>query len=164
MLCLTRMWSTVSPFPYSDQVLFVLNRVPLVVCQAPGNLHVSPGTKVAQLLNVGFDMCAWEIFSCLLNGGSLYLRGSRRADWIAVMKKVDVLICTPSILEPHDPKDYPNLKTVATAGEPCPKSLADSWAKVAQFYNCCGPTEVRHSILYGCFKAANVRIKRAQRR
>ena len=116
--------------------------VSIVVCQAPGNLGITLGTKVAQLLNVAFDMCAWEIFSCILNGGSLYLRGPRRPDWIKVMKTVDVLICTPSILQPHDPEEYTNVKVVATAGEPCPKVLLERWGRRAQFFNCCGPTEV----------------------
>ncbi|THH27306.1 hypothetical protein EUX98_g6881 [Antrodiella citrinella] len=43
---------------------------------------------------------------------------------------------------PHDPVDYPNIKAVATAGEPCPQSLADSWSRTAHFYNSCGPTEI----------------------
>ncbi|TBU25235.1 acetyl-CoA synthetase-like protein [Dichomitus squalens] len=112
-----------------------------LVCQAPGNLGITLRTKVAQLLNVAFDMCAWEIFSCILNGGSLYLRGLRRADWMKVMKTVDVLICTPSILEPHDPEDYANVKVIATAGEPCTKALLERWGHRVKFFNCCGPTE-----------------------
>lgn len=77
------------------------------------------------------------------------------------MKLVDVVVATPSMLLPHDPADYPNIKAVAVAGEPCPKStnfatvmvstlsdlltcpdLADAWAARVKFYNCCGPTEV----------------------
>ncbi|EMD35698.1 acyl-CoA ligase [Gelatoporia subvermispora B] len=116
----------------------VLNLVAL----RPGNLGIASGTKVAQLLNVAFDMCAWEIFACILNGGVLYLRGPRRTHWIQVLKTVDVVICTPSILDPHDPADYPNIKVVATAGEPCSQALADRWSQRAAFYNCCGPTEV----------------------
>lgn len=38
------------------------------------------------------------------------------------MKLVDVVVATPSMLLPHDPADYPNIKAVAVAGEPCPKS------------------------------------------
>ena len=66
------------------------------------------------------------------------------------------------LLAPHDPADYPNIKVVATAGEPCPlrtsdvlrmsshsahclAALADKWAQSAHYYNCCGPTEVRRS-------------------
>ncbi|KAG7453202.1 AMP-binding protein [Guyanagaster necrorhizus] len=108
---------------------------------SPGNLHIKPGMKVAQLLNIAFDMCAWETLGCLINGGTLYLRGPRRADWIKVMKTVDIIVATPSILLPHDPSDFPNVRVVATAGEPCPQSLADRWAFQATFYNCCGPTE-----------------------
>ncbi|KAK0185262.1 AMP-binding protein [Armillaria mellea] len=109
---------------------------------APGNLGIKPGVKVAQLMNVAFDMCAWETLGCLMNGGTLYLRGPHRCDWIKVMKTVDVLIATPSILAPHEPKDFPNVRVVATAGEPCPQSLADKWATQATFYNSCGPTEI----------------------
>lgn len=32
--------------------------------------------------------------------------------------QVEVLICTPSILSKFHPEDFPNLQTVATAGEP----------------------------------------------
>ncbi|PBK91593.1 AMP-binding protein [Armillaria gallica] len=113
-----------------------------LLSMAPGNLHIEPGVKVAQLLNIGFDMCAWETLGCLMNGGTLYLRGPRRADWIKVLKTVDVVVATPSILLPHDPKDFPNVRVVATAGEPCPQSLADKWASQATFYNSCGPTEI----------------------
>ncbi|KAF8888382.1 AMP-binding protein [Gymnopilus junonius] len=109
---------------------------------SPGDLHIRRGTKVAQLLNIAFDMCVWETFGCLMNGGTLYLRGPRRRDWINVLKTVDVVISTPSILASHNPADYPNLKVVATAGEMCPQNLADTWARHVIFYNSCGPTEV----------------------
>jgi acyl-coenzyme A synthetase/AMP-(fatty) acid ligase len=33
------------------------------------------------------------------------------------------------------------VKTVAVAGEPCPRPLADRWAAFCDFYNSCGPTE-----------------------
>ncbi|CDF33083.1 unnamed protein product [Chondrus crispus] len=34
-----------------------------------------------------------------------------------------------------------HVKTVAVAGEPCPRGLAATWGKFATFYNSCGPTE-----------------------
>ncbi|KZT66961.1 amino acid adenylation domain-containing protein [Daedalea quercina L-15889] len=113
-----------------------------LLCLSPGSLGIAPGVHVAQLLNVAFDMCAWEILGCLMNGGTLHLRGPHRADWINVLKTVQVVICTPSILASHDPADYPNLRVVATAGEPCPQPLADKWAAHVRYFNCCGPTEV----------------------
>ncbi|KAH8114567.1 nonribosomal peptide synthetase 12 [Phellopilus nigrolimitatus] len=121
----------------------VLHRnVTNLVCLEPGSIGMSPGMRVSQLLNVAFDMCAWEILGSLANGCTLCVRGKTSKDWRSVMKTVDIIIATPSILAPHDPKDYPNVKYVATAGEVCPQGLADRWSQSAQFYNCCGPTEI----------------------
>ncbi|KAF7365226.1 putative three-domain protein adenylation-thiolation-dehydrogenase [Mycena venus] len=113
-----------------------------LVCVAPGNLGMGPGVRVSQLMNISFDMAAWEILGSLCNGATLVLRGQTSKEWRAAMKTVDIVIGTPSMLAPHDPVDYPNIKTVAVAGEACPRALADSWAQYTQFYNCCGPTEV----------------------
>ncbi|EAW13731.1 putative NRPS-like enzyme [Aspergillus clavatus NRRL 1] len=111
-----------------------------VVCQSPGNLGISRGSKVGQVLSISFDMGAWEILGSLSNGATLVLRGS---DWHAALRQIDTLICTPSILNRYRPEDYPNIRCIATAGEPCPQSLADKWAaNGVDFYNCCGPTEV----------------------
>lgn len=55
------------------------------------------------------------------------------------------MISTPSCLRSYNPSDFA-LKVIATAGEPCPQSLADKWtASGTTFYNCCGPTEVKIS-------------------
>ncbi|KAL6717774.1 hypothetical protein ACLMJK_003859 [Lecanora helva] len=106
---------------------------------APGSLRIKPGRRVAQLLSVSFDMAAWEILGTLINGGTLCLRGS---DWSVTLKKVDTIIATPTILGTLKEEDFPNLKTIALAGEPCPLRLADQWAQNRSFFNCCGPTEV----------------------
>ncbi|OSX58551.1 hypothetical protein POSPLADRAFT_1060429 [Postia placenta MAD-698-R-SB12] len=87
-----------------------------LLCLSPGNLGIRPGTRVSQLLNVAFGMCAWEILGCLMNSRTLHLRGPHQQDWINVLKMVDVVISTPSILAQHDPSDYPNIRVVATAG------------------------------------------------
>ncbi|EIW59229.1 nonribosomal peptide synthetase 12 [Trametes versicolor FP-101664 SS1] len=113
-----------------------------LVCLAPGNIEMRPGRRVSQLLNVAFDMAAWEILGSLSNGCTLCVRGKSSKEWRAVMKTVDIVIATPSMMAPHDPADYTNIKVVATAGEPCPLPLAEKWAKAAHYYNCCGPTEV----------------------
>ncbi|CAA7261580.1 unnamed protein product [Cyclocybe aegerita] len=113
-----------------------------LLCLAPGNLGMRPGLRVSQLMNISFDMAAWEILGSMCNGATLCLRGKTSKEWRAVMKTVDIVVATPSMLRPHDPSDYPNIKTVAVAGEPCPKALADDWAQHVQFFNCCGPTEI----------------------
>ncbi|QUC16737.1 uncharacterized protein UV8b_00978 [Ustilaginoidea virens] len=109
-----------------------------LVCLSPGGLGVQPGMSVGQVLNISFDMAAWEIFSCLCNGGTLVIRGAK---WEPTLRQLDVLICTPTILSKYHPKSYPNIKVVATAGEPTSQGLADLWATHATYWNCCGPTE-----------------------
>ncbi|CAE7209334.1 hypothetical protein P3342_011865 [Pyrenophora teres f. teres] len=105
----------------------------------PARLGITVGSRVAQVLNIAFDMGAWEILGCLMNGGTLYIRGS---DWKATISQVDTLICTPSILSKYQRRAFPGIKHVATGGELCSQALADEWAEDACFYNICGPTEV----------------------
>ncbi|KAL2755315.1 hypothetical protein ACRALDRAFT_1076991 [Sodiomyces alcalophilus JCM 7366] len=109
-----------------------------LVCLSPGSLGITTGSRVGQILNISFDMAAWEMLGCLCNGGTLILRGS---NWVEALQQMDVLICTPSILAKYNPEDYPNIRTVATAGEPSSQRLADTWATHGTYYNCCGPTE-----------------------
>jgi amino acid adenylation domain-containing protein len=104
----------------------------------PGDLGIRPGTVVGQILNIAFDMAAWEILGCLTHGGTLLVRGD---DIGETAPNVDVLIATPTILSRIDPTACERVRTVAVAGEPCPRALADRWAGQAEFYNGCGPTE-----------------------
>ncbi len=109
-----------------------------ILYTSPGNLHILPGTKVAQLLNISFDMAAWEILGCLGNGGHLLIRDKSIA---ATAEQAEVIIATPTILTGIDSDRCKHVKTVAVAGEPCPLILAKQWSAKANFYNCCGPTE-----------------------
>ncbi|CAN9104143.1 unnamed protein product [Alternaria alternata] len=104
----------------------------------PGRLGMTVGSKVGQVLSISFAMGAWEMLGCLMNGGTLYLRGS---DWDATLKQIDTLICTPSILAKYNQQHYPNVKTIAVAGEACPQGLADDWAQGRSFWNLLGSTE-----------------------
>lgn len=106
---------------------------------APGNLGIRPGLKVGQILSIAFDMAAWEILGALSNGATLVIRGK---DFMDVVRQVDVVIATPSVLTTFDADQCHNVKTVAVAGEPCPRPLADKWSSFCTFYNSCGPTEV----------------------
>ena len=109
-----------------------------ILLTAPGNLGIEPGTKVGQILSIAFDMSVWEILGCLGNGGTLMIRGKSIEETV---KKVDVVIATPTILSSVNPKKCKQVKVAAVAGEPCPKALADTWSKFCNFYNSCGPTE-----------------------
>ncbi|KAG8875677.1 hypothetical protein FRB97_004812 [Tulasnella sp. 331] len=111
-----------------------------LVCLEPGNLGMKPGLRVSQLLNIQFDMAQWECLGAWANGCTLVIRGR---DWKSVLKTVNIVISTPTILLPYEPVEYPNIAAVATAGEPCPQYLADKWATAGVvFYNSCGPTEI----------------------
>ena len=109
-----------------------------ILLTEPGRMGMAPGRTVGQILNIGFDMAAWETLGCLAHGATLLIRGKDIAQTAA---QCDVLIATPSILATLDPQHCPHLKVVAVAGEPCPQALGDRWAGHCDFYNGCGPTE-----------------------
>jgi amino acid adenylation domain-containing protein len=109
-----------------------------ILLTSPGNLGIRPGMMVSQILNIAFDMAAWEILGCLAHGGTLVIRGKSVAD---AVRQVDVVIATPSILGALDPSQCLGVKVAAVAGEPCSIALADTWARFCAFYNACGPTE-----------------------
>ncbi|TFK21474.1 nonribosomal peptide synthetase 12 [Coprinopsis marcescibilis] len=113
-----------------------------LLCTSPGTLGMKAGIRVSQMLNISFDFAAWELLGSIVNGATLCLRGKSSKEWKATMRKVDILFSTPSMLAPHNPADYPNLKSVIVAGEACPKYIADAWGTRVNFYNGCGPTEV----------------------
>jgi D-alanine--poly(phosphoribitol) ligase subunit 1 len=109
-----------------------------ILLTEPGNLGIRPGWRVGQILNIAFDMAAWEILGCLANGGTLVIRDRHIAETV---QQVDVVIATPTVLSGVDPDRCGRVKVVAVAGEPCPRALADRWARQCTFYNGCGPTE-----------------------
>ncbi|MGQ0840872.1 amino acid adenylation domain-containing protein [Actinokineospora sp.] len=109
-----------------------------ILLTEPGDLGMRPGLRVGQILNISFDMAAWEILGCLAHGATLVIRGK---DITETAADVDVLIATPTILSTIDPGRCGRVRVVAVAGEPCPRQLADRWARFCTFYNSCGPTE-----------------------
>jgi D-alanine--poly(phosphoribitol) ligase subunit 1 len=109
-----------------------------ILLTEPGDLGMRPGTRVGQILNVAFDMAAWEILGCLSHGATLVIRGKDIAETV---RRVDVVIATPTVLSRIDPDQCRQVKVAAVAGEPCPRRLADRWARFCTFYNACGPTE-----------------------
>lgn len=109
-----------------------------IVLTSPGNLNIDRQSYVAQILNIAFDMAAWEIWGALCHGATLLIRDK---DIQETANLASVIIATPSILATINPRYCSEIKSVAVAGEPCSKPLADKWVQVADFYNCCGPTE-----------------------
>jgi D-alanine--poly(phosphoribitol) ligase subunit 1 len=109
-----------------------------ILLTEPGDLGMRPGWRVGHILNIAFDMAAWEILGCLSHGATLVIRGKDIAETVS---RVDVVIATPTILSSVDPERCGRVQVAAVAGEPCPRSLADRWAAFCVFYNACGPTE-----------------------
>jgi amino acid adenylation domain-containing protein len=109
-----------------------------ILLTSPGNLGIKSGMKVGQILNIAFDMSAWEIWTCLSHGATLLIRGKSIAETV---NQCDAVIATPSILSELDIDQCQNIKVAAVAGEPCPRPLADKWSAFCNFYNSCGPTE-----------------------
>ncbi|KAI2626278.1 acetyl-CoA synthetase-like protein [Xylaria nigripes] len=105
----------------------------------PASLKITVGKNVAQLLNISFDMAQWEMLATLMNGGTLHIRNG---DWPDVLKRVDTVIATPTVLGKFAQADFPNIKTVVVGGEPCPVALAEEWSPYVDFWNICGPTEI----------------------
>lgn len=114
------------------------NNVCNILLTEPGDLGIQPGDKVPQLLNIAFDMAAWEILGCLSHGGTLVIREN---NFTEAARDCDVIVATPSILGKVDVTICHRVKTVAVAGEPCPRELAEIWAAKCRFINSCGPTE-----------------------
>ena len=106
-------------FPHSQHDAFLICSLHTVISGSPGNVGMCPGMRVGQLLNIAFDMGAWEILGSLYNGCTLCLRGNTKKEWIALMKTIDIVIATPSILACHEPDVYPNIKHVIVGGEVC---------------------------------------------
>lgn len=110
-----------------------------VLLTGPGSLGIGPGDRVGQLLNIAFDMAAWEILGALTHGATLVIRDH---DIARTAQRLTVVIATPSVLSTVDPAACPDVRVVAVAGERCPQSLAETWSRQAAFHNSCGPTEV----------------------
>lgn len=103
---------------------------------APGSLGVTPGTRVSHLLDIACDLAMWEVLGTLANGGTLVIGDERTAS------EVDVVIATPDVLSSLDPAACHRVRTVAVAGERCPRALADVWSSRVAFHHAYGPTEV----------------------
>ncbi|KAL4736972.1 hypothetical protein BDV11DRAFT_172404 [Aspergillus similis] len=101
-------------------------------------INSAPGRRNAQLLSLGFDVVLVELFGSLCYGATLVLKNPD--DPFAHLKHVDATLATPSLLTACQPEDFPNLDTIALAGEPVPQGLADAWGS-RHLLNLYGPAE-----------------------
>jgi amino acid adenylation domain-containing protein/non-ribosomal peptide synthase protein (TIGR01720 family) len=109
---------------------------------APG-----PGKRSLQFASPAFDAFVWEWLMAFCSGGTLILPDSERsregAELAELLDHMQVEIATvpPSALTGLTPADFPALRRLVVAGEPCPPALARAWGGGRTFFNAYGPTE-----------------------
>jgi hypothetical protein len=76
-----------------------------------------------------------------------YQRGTGVLQYLATKLGQISAELPPSLLSACQPEDFPNLDTIALAGEPVPQGLADAWVS-RHLLNLYGPAEVRTSVSF----------------
>jgi amino acid adenylation domain-containing protein len=108
--------------------------------------ELGAGTRILQFAAPTFDASVWEIAMALGSGGCLCLGSGTTfvpEELARVLREQHVTAVTlpPSLLRTIAPGDFPELKTVISAGEDCPETLARAWSEGRSFFNAYGPTE-----------------------
>ena len=104
-------------------------------------------SRVLQFAAFGFDASVSEIFMALCSGAALYLASSSSlmaGDPLSSFlrqERISVVTLPPSVLSIMPASDFPNLRTLISAGEPCSAEIVKSWAMGRRFFNAYGPTE-----------------------
>ena len=116
--------------------------------------------KTACYCSYVFDVSVTEIFSSLLRGGELHLFDNTHKYSPELLskyieeKKLNYVYLPPAILGLLPKKNYPSLRAIIFAGEPCDQSVGAYWASKLKLYNYYGPTECA---IYATGKLAQAR-------
>ncbi len=108
---------------------------------------VGPGERVLQFAPPTFDASVWEIAMALGSGACLCLGSGATfvpEELTRALREQHVTAVTlpPSLLRVLRPADVPDLRTIISAGEDCPVTLAQEWSRGGRrFFNAYGPTE-----------------------
>ncbi|KAH9065350.1 hypothetical protein EDB87DRAFT_1595365 [Lactarius vividus] len=94
-----------------------------LVCLSSGDIGMR---TVSQLMSTTFDMSSLEVLGSFYNGCILCIRGETSKRKRGVLKTVDIVIATPSVLMPYGFKDYPKIQAVAVADEARPQNPTDN--------------------------------------
>lgn len=111
------------------------------------NFNMNEKDNVAQFANLSFDASLWEIFSALLNGGTLVIPNENEAIDYNLFEKfinkrsITALSLTPAFATYLNPENLPTLKKVVTSGSASSKKLTQKWKKHVLYFNGYGPTE-----------------------
>lgn len=103
--------------------------------------------KISCFTSFVFDVSVSEIFSSLLRGGELHLFSEevkRSPELLAEyinQKQLSFVYLPPAILSVLPKIDYPSVKCIIFAGEPCEKNVGLYWLTKHPLFNYYGPTE-----------------------
>ncbi|MCB9220167.1 MAG: amino acid adenylation domain-containing protein, partial [Ignavibacteriales bacterium] len=119
------------------------------------SIEVTSKSRILQFASIGFDASIPEIFSPLLNGGSVQLGSSNILDDLSkfnqfiIENKITELLLPPSVLSIIPVFQSPHLRTVLSAGEKCTWQIVNKWSKYYRFINGYGPTEASVGCTWG---------------
>lgn len=108
---------------------------------------VNETSRVLQLTSFSFDVSVGEILTALLSGATLLIEDSQTLlpgpGLLRLLqeRRVTTVLTVPSVLSALPEGELPDLKALATGGEPCSRDLVARYGKDRRFFNCYGPTE-----------------------
>lgn len=109
--------------------------------------QVKAGSRVMQFASINFDGSICEFFMTWAAGGVLCLidneerNAGRALNLLLNLKKINVVVLTPSVLSATPNTNLPELKSIGSAGESCTPDIIEKWGKDRHFTNSFGPTE-----------------------
>ncbi|KAJ3359313.1 hypothetical protein HDU91_004960 [Kappamyces sp. JEL0680] len=95
--------------------------------------------RIATIVSINFDTFISDVFLALCNDSILHLREN---DNLNVLKDVDSVHLTPSLLRKITPADHSNLKQIISGGEPLTREIIQTWLPHVLLYNSYGPSEI----------------------
>jgi amino acid adenylation domain-containing protein len=108
---------------------------------------VKPDSRVLQFASFSFDASVSEIFVTFLAGAILcvfpqdtLLPGLTLSRTLRE-QAITVVTLPPSALAIMNEEEFPDLKTIVSAGEPCSAEIVARWASGRRFLNAYGPSE-----------------------
>ena len=110
-------------------------------------LPITTESRILQFSSLSFDASIWEILSALLNGAILCMADQRAMtpgpEFATMLRaeKITTLTLPPTALAMMGDEQFPDLRTLVTAGEACTSELVRRWADKSRMINAYGPTE-----------------------
>ncbi len=119
---------------------------------------IPPEKNLAELglASIVFDVSVWEIFCSIMTGTRLYLvseierNDPKRIVELLEEQHITTFSITPTHLSVIPYRQFPELKYLVFAGEPCPKELIRKWQQTCSVIDAYGPTEAT-VIATACF-------------